>query len=176
MAPLPQEHAEPLRAASLKTLSVVARLRGEATRARVSAAPGAPSPSIRRLRENPESAAEVIEASADPDAAARAVAYVAFAPWSCDGRLVLRALAGARGRPAHGPLLAALGARSDAAAWARTLGAPRGPAAFLRAAVAEASLLACPEWLVAEAAAARDRRFFGAVSYTHLTLPTIYSV
>ena len=71
VAPLPQEHVEPLRAASLKTLSVVARLRGEATRARVSAAPGAPSPSIRRLRENPESAAEVIEASADPDAAAR---------------------------------------------------------------------------------------------------------
>ena len=161
MAPLPQEHAEPLRAASLKTLSVVARLRGEATRARVSAAPGAPSPAIARLRARPESAAEVIEASADPDATARAVAYVAFAPWSCDGRLVLRALAGARGRPAHGPLLAALGARSDAAAWARTLGAPRGPAAFLRAAVAEASLLACPEWLVAEAAAARDRRFFG---------------
>ena len=161
VAPLPQEHVEPLRAASLKTLNVVARLRGEATHARVSAAPGAPSPSIRRLRENPESAAEVIEASADPDAAARAVAYVAFAPWSCDGRLVLRALAGARGRPAHGPLLAALGARSDAAAWARTLGAPRGPAAFLRAAVAEASLLACPEWLVAEAAVARDRRFFG---------------
>ena len=94
VAPLPQEHVEPLRAASLKTLSVVARLRGEATRARVSAAPGAPSPSIRRLRENPESAAEVIEASADPDAAARAVAYVAFAPWSCDGRLALRALAG----------------------------------------------------------------------------------
>ena len=161
VAPLPQEHAEPLCAASLKTLSVVARLRGEATRARVSAAPGAPSPAIARLRARPESAAEVIEASADPDAAARAVAYVAFAPWSCDGRLVLRALAGARGRPAHGPLLAALGARSDAAAWARTLGAPRGPAAFLRAAVAEASLLACPEWLVAEAAVARDRRFFG---------------
>ena len=88
MAPLPQEHVEPLRAASLKTTNVVARLRGEATHARVSAAPGAPSPSIRRLRENPESAAEVIEASADPDAAARAVAYVAFAPWSCDGRLV----------------------------------------------------------------------------------------
>ena len=161
VAPLPQEHAEPLRAASLKTTNVVARLRGEATHARVSAAPGAPSPAIARLRARPESAAEVIEASADPDAAARAVAYVAFAPWSCDGRLVLRALAGARGRPAHGPLLAALGARSDAAAWARTLGAPRGPAAFLRAAVAEASLLACPEWLVAEAAVARDRRFFG---------------
>ena len=71
MAPLPQEHVEPLRAASLKTLSVVARLRGEATRARVSAAPGAPSPAIARLRARPESAAEVIEASADPDAAAR---------------------------------------------------------------------------------------------------------
>ena len=84
---------------------------------------------ISQLDELPDNFAAA-EASADPDAAARAVAYVAFAPWSCDGRLVLRALAGARGRPAHGPLLAALGARSDAAAWARTLGAPRGQRAL----------------------------------------------
>ena len=78
---------------------------------------------------------------------------MAFAPWSCDGRLALRALARRPGRPAHGPLLAALGARSDAAAWARTLGAPRGPAAFLRAAVAEH-----PYWRARSGSWPRPRR------------------
>ena len=166
-APLPTRHAMELRAATLKTHGVLARLRAEATRAHLAAAPAA-SPSIRRLRARPEAAADLVEGAADPDAAARAVVYVAFGPWSCDATHVERALARARGRAAHRPLLAALGGRSDVAQWVRRLDVARAEdalgraAAFLRAAVAEAALLTCPEWLVAEAAAVNDVRLFGA--------------
>ena len=88
-APLPPRHAMELRSATLKTHGVLARLRAEATRARLAAAPAA-SPSIRRLRARPEAAADLVEGAADPDAAARAVVYAAFGPWSCDATHVAR--------------------------------------------------------------------------------------